>query len=339
MWTLGEIAQHVNGEVVGDTSWQVDSVATLKKATQQQVTFLANSRYTKYLSSTKAGVVLVSRQLDVAVVGNAIIVDDPYIAYAMVATLLNPEPETDAKIESTAVISSEATISPNARIAHHVVISDDVFIGHNASIGAGTVIEQGVRIGNNARISPNVTICSDVTIGDNVIIHPGVVIGADGFGIANDKGKWIKVPQLGSVKIGDDVEIGANTTIDCGALENTIIGNGVKLDNQIQIAHNDVIGDNTVIAGCTGIAGSTEIGRNCIIGGGVGINGHLKITDGVIITGMSMVTKSITKPGSYSSGIPAEASNQWHKNVIRYRQIEKLIERVKKLESHIIPKS
>lgn len=339
MWTLKQIAKHIGGEVRGNSAWHVDSVATLKAATQEQISFLANSKYTKYLASTEAGAVIISRQQSESVSGNAIIVDDPYIAYALVAALLNPEPELDHTIATTAVISPSAKIADNASIAHHVVVNDNVFLGHNVSIGSGTVIEQGVSIGKNAKISANVTICSNVKIGDNVIIHPGVVIGADGFGIANDKGVWIKVPQLGSVEIGNSVEIGANTTIDCGALGNTTIGNGVKLDNQIQIAHNVVIGDNTVIAGCTGIAGSTEIGKNCIIGGGVGISGHLEITDGVMITGMSMVTRSIKQPGSYSSGIPTEATSHWHKNIARYRQLGKLNERVKKLESHHTPKS
>ena len=337
MWTLEQIAQHVNGEVLGDDTWQVDSVSTLKTATKHQISFLSNSKYTKYLSSTKAGAVLASKQTATSVTGNAIVVDDPYIAYAVIAALLNPEPEIKPIIASTAVISAKAEIAASANVGHHVVISDNVSIGDGANIGAGTVILQGVSIGKNARISPNVTICAHVKIGDNIIIHPGVVIGSDGFGIANNKGKWIKVPQLGSVEIGNDVEIGANTTIDCGALENTIIGNGVKLDNQIQIAHNDIIGDNTVIAGCVGIAGSTEIGQNCIIGGGVGISGHLNITDGVMITGMTMVTKSIRDPGSYSSGMPAETTKQWHRNVVRYRQLDKLSERVKKLERQYQP--
>jgi UDP-3-O-[3-hydroxymyristoyl] glucosamine N-acyltransferase len=332
MWTLEQIAQHVNGEVLGDDTWQVESVGTLKTATKHQISFLSNSKYAKYLSSTNAGAVLASKQTAALVSGNAIVVDDPYIAYAVIAGLLNPEPKIKPIIAATAVISAKANIGASANIGHHVVISDNVAIGNGADIGAGTVILQGVSIGENARISPNVTVCAHVKIGDNIIIHPGVVIGADGFGIANNKGKWIKVPQLGSVEIGDDVEIGANTTIDCGALENTIIGNGVKLDNQIQIAHNAIIGDNTVIAGCVGVAGSTEIGQNCIIAGGVGISGHLNITDGVMITGMTMVTKSIRDPGSYSSGMPAETTKQWHKNVVRYRQLDKLSERVKKLE-------
>jgi UDP-3-O-[3-hydroxymyristoyl] glucosamine N-acyltransferase len=249
-----------------------------------------------------------------------------------VASLLNPDPERQAIIASTAVSSDEAQISDDACIDDNVVIGAHVSLGKGAFVGAGTVIQEGVIIGENARINPNVTICHNVKIGDNVIIHPGVVIGADGFGIANDKGKWLKIPQLGTVEVGHDVEIGANTTIDRGALENTIIGNGVKIDNQVQIGHNDIIGDNTAIAGCVGIAGSTEIGQNCIIGGGVGISGHIKIADGVMMTGMTMVTKSISEPGSYSSGIPAEPTSQWHKNVVRYRQLGKLNERLKKLE-------
>jgi UDP-3-O-[3-hydroxymyristoyl] glucosamine N-acyltransferase len=170
-------------------------------------------------------------------------------------------------------------------------------------------------------------------IGKRCKVHPGVVIGADGFGIANDNGQWIKIPQVGHVIIGDDVEIGANTTIDRGAIEDTVIGNGVKLDNQIQVGHNTIIGDNTVIAGCVGIAGSTTIGKNCAIGGGAGLGGHLEIVDGVQLTGMTMVTKSILSPGVYSSGIPAEPTQQWHKNVVRYRQLEQLNERVKKIEN------
>ena len=332
MWTLEEIAEHVSGQVIGDSSWQIDNVATLKAANVRQISFLANSKYTKYLASTNAGAVLVTQKMADSVAGNAIIVDDSYIAYAMVAALLNPELERQAKTALTAVISPTAQIPSDACIDDNVVIGEYVSLGENAVIGAGTVIQRGAIIGSNARINPNVTICQNVKIGDNVIIHPGVVIGADGFGIANDHGKWLKIPQLGTVEIGHDVEIGANTTIDRGALENTVVGNGVKIDNQVQIGHNDIIGDNTAIAGCVGIAGSTEIGQNCIIGGGVGISGHIKIADGVMMTGMTMVTKSISEPGSYSSGIPAETTSQWHKNVVRYRQLGKLNERLKKLE-------
>jgi UDP-3-O-[3-hydroxymyristoyl] glucosamine N-acyltransferase len=332
MWNLTEIAQHVDGVIIGDGSGKINSVATLQAANKQQISFLANTKYKKYLSTTGAGAVLVNKEMAEHVPHSAIVVDDPYIAYAKVATLLNPPRQETMGISPTASVAPGVNIPRTASIGPQVVIEAGVIVGDGVIIGAGSVLQSGVIIGKNTRLAPNVTLCHDVDIGDNVIIHPGVVIGADGFGIANDNGKWIKIPQIGGVIIGNEVEIGANTTIDRGALEDTVVGQGVKLDNQIQIAHNVIIGDNTVIAGCTGVAGSTTIGENCIIGGGVGISGHLKITDGVIITGMSMVTKSLTQSGVYSSGIPAEPTDKWHKNVARYRQMDKLIERVKKLE-------
>jgi UDP-3-O-[3-hydroxymyristoyl] glucosamine N-acyltransferase len=191
----------------------------------------------------------------------------------------------------------------------------------------------GVSVGENSRLVANVTLGENVSLGIAVIVHPGAVIGSDGFGIAHDGEQWIKVPQVGSVEIGDYVEVGANTTIDRGAIDNTVIKRGVKLDNQIQIAHNCIIGEYTVIAGCVGIAGSTQIGSHCAIGGGAAIGGHLEIANGVQLTGMTMVTKSITASGVYSSGIPAEPNRQWHRNIVRYRQMDRLVERVKTLEN------
>jgi len=332
MWTVAELAKHVEGVVVGDASCKISSVSTLQAANNQQISFLANAKYKKYLSNTEAGAVLINDAMVDLVPNNAIVVADPYIAYAKIATLLNPVKQEAIGVASTASVGSGSIIPDTASIGHQVVIQKNVLLGDGVVIGAGCVIEDGVSVGRNTRIAPNVTLCHDIEIGENGILHPGVVIGADGFGLANDKGKWLKIPQIGSVKIGDDVEIGANTTIDRGALEDTVIGNGVKLDNQIQVGHNVIIGDNTVIAGCTGIAGSTTIGKHCIIGGGVGISGHIEIVDGVTITGMTMVTKSLTQAGVYSSGIPAEPTVQWHKNVVRYRQIDKLAARVKALE-------
>ncbi len=332
MWTLAELAQHVEGIVVGDASCEIKGVSTLQVANKQQISFLANTKYKKYLLNTDAGAVLVSQDMADLVTTNAIVVSDPYIAYAKVVTLLNPKKQAIVGIAATASVGHGSVIPDSVSIGHQVVIQQNVTLGEGVIIGAGSVIEEGVSVGNNTRLAPNVTLCHDIEIGENVVLHPGVVIGADGFGLANDQGKWLKIPQIGSVKIGNDVEIGANTTIDRGALEDTVIGNGVKLDNQIQVGHNVVIGDNTVIAGCTGIAGSTIIGEHCIIGGGVGISGHIEIVDGVTITGMTMVTRSLTKPGVYSSGIPAEPTAQWHKNVVRYRQMDKLAIRVKKLE-------
>ncbi len=335
-WTLADIAKHIDGVVQGDPSFAVESFATLEHALNHQISFLANLKYKKYLVSTQAGVVIVSPDMASLVPNHAIVVDDPYVAYAKAARLLNPLRSNESGIHLSAAISEQSVIHQTASIGAQVVIEANVEIAEHVVIGPGCVIKRGSKIGPESTLTANITICDDVEIGARCIIHPGVVIGADGFGIANDKGKWIKVPQIGGVKINDDVEIGANTTIDRGAITNTVIGRGVKLDNQIQIGHNVVIGEDTVIAGCVGIAGSTVIGKNCAIGGGVGIGGHISIADGVHLTGMTMVTKSITSAGVYSSGIPAEPTQQWHKNVIRYRQMDKLFAKVKVLEQKLI---
>lgn len=334
-WTLAEIASKVGAELIGDADKVITGVGTLQNATTDDISFLANSKYRHYLKDTAAGCVIVS-PADVAEVNtNALVVADTYVAYAKTASLLYPEQQDEVGIHPTAVIGSNTLIADTSSIAAHVVIGANVVIGEHVSIGPGCIVENGVVIGANSRLVANVTICRKVRIGERVKIHPGVVIGADGFGIANDKGRWLKIPQVGSVIIGDDVEIGANTTIDRGAIDDTIISDGVKLDNQIQIGHNCVVGEHTVIAGCVGIAGSTRIGANCAIGGGTGIAGHIEIVDGVQLTGMSMVTKSITVAGSYSSGIPAEPTREWHRNVIRYRQLDKLHDKVRQLESQL----
>jgi UDP-3-O-[3-hydroxymyristoyl] glucosamine N-acyltransferase len=333
VWTLNEIAAQVEGKVHGDGSYQIKKIATLVKAEKSDISFLANTKYKKFLENSRAGAVLVDLDSVSLVTTNAIVVKDPYVAYAKVANLLFPSNKVVSGVHPTAWISPDSYCHNSVSIGAHVFIDVGVEIAENVEIGPGCVIQQGVKIASGTRLTANITLCAQVSIGKNVIIHPGVVIGADGFGIANDKGKWIKVPQLGSVEIGDDVEIGANTTIDRGALDNTIIATGVKLDNQIQIAHNVSIGEHTVIAGSAGVAGSTHIGKHCAIGGGTCINGHLTIADGVQITGMSMVTKSIKESGSYSSGIPAEPTQQWHKNVVRYRTMKKLEDRVKQLEA------
>jgi UDP-3-O-[3-hydroxymyristoyl] glucosamine N-acyltransferase len=266
---------------------------------------------------------------------NALIVADPYVSYAKIALLLNPAPSFDSQIDPTAVIAASASIADAVYIGAHCVIGENVIIDSGSVIGPGCVIEQACCIGRNSRLVANVTLCTGVSIGERCLIHPGVVIGSDGFGVANDHGRWIKVPQLGKVRIGNDVEIGANTTIDRGALDDTVIEDGVKLDNLIQVAHNVKIGAHTVIAGCVGIAGSAEIGKHCAIGGGVGVLGHLQIADGVQVTAMSMVTKSIKAPGVYSSGVPLQTNRDWHKNAVRFKQLDELAARVKELEQII----
>jgi UDP-3-O-[3-hydroxymyristoyl] glucosamine N-acyltransferase len=332
-YSIADIATAIDGRVHGNGEHQITGVATLQSASPTEISFLSNSKYKKYLASSQAGCVLLTTDNVDQAPNSAIEVKDPYVAYAKVASLLNPAKTPEASIHTSAIIDETASIADNVFIGANVVIEANVSIASNSIIEAGCVIGEGVVIGEQCYLKANVTLCHHVTIGNRVKMHPGVVIGADGFGIANDNGIWIKIPQLGSVQIGDDVEIGANTTIDRGALDDTMIGNGVKLDNQIQIGHNDIIGDNTVIAGCVGISGSTTIGANCAIGGGTGIAGHISIADGVQLTGMSMVTKSISQSGTYSSGIPVEPTRQWHKNVVHYRKMSDLHERVKRLES------
>lgn len=334
-WTLAEIASKIGAELIGDADKVVTGVGTLQNATTDDISFLANSKYRHYLKDTTAGCVIVSPADAAEVSTNALVIADTYVAYAKTAALLYPEEHNEAAIHPTAVIGPNTLIADSSNIAAHVVIGADVVIGENVNIGPGCIVENGVVIGADSRLVANVTLCRKVRIGQRVKIHPGVVIGADGFGIANDKGRWLKIPQVGSVVIGNDVEIGANTTIDRGAIDDTIISDGVKLDNQIQIGHNCTVGEHTVIAGCVGIAGSTRIGANCAIGGGTGIAGHIEIVDGVQLTGMSMVTKSITVAGTYSSGIPIEPTREWHRNVIRYRQLDKLHDKVRQLESQL----
>ncbi len=319
----------------GDAAYQVEAVGTLHAATATEVSFLTNLKYKKYLAETKAGAVIVDADAAPFVQGNAIIVPNPHVAYAKIASLLHPSVKPPLEIHPTAYVSPNSDCADNVSIGPQAVIEANVTLAEGVIIGAGCVVQQGSQIGRDSQLMANVTLYHDTVIGERVLIHSGAVIGADGFGFADDEGEWVKVPQLGSVQIGDDAEIGANTCVDRGAIEDTIIEHGVKLDNQIQIAHNVVIGAHTVMAGTSGVAGSTEVGKHCVIGGGVAISGHLKVADGVIFTGMTMVTKSIKDAGIYSSGIPVEPTKEWHRNTVRYRQSDKLFDRVRRLENKI----
>lgn len=335
VWTLEKIASEIDAKLVGEAEKVITSVGTLQNATDTDISFLANPKYRQYLKSTSAGCVIVS-PADLAEVNtNALVIEDTYVAYAKVASLLYPQEQPANGVHPSAVIGDNCSIADSARIAGQVFIGSNVQIGENVIIGPGCIIDNDVVIKANCMLVANVTLCRKVIIGERVRIHPGVVIGADGFGIANNNGQWLKIPQVGKVIIGNDVEIGANTTIDRGAIDDTIISDGVKLDNQIQIGHNVFIGEHTVIAGCVGISGSTRIGSHCAIGGGTGIAGHIEIADGVQLTGMSMVTKSIMTAGSYSSGIPVEPTREWHRNVVRYRQLDKLNDKIKQLEAKL----
>lgn len=262
-------------------------------------------------------------------------VANPYAAFARVATLLGPRRLRRSGIHPSVVTGDNCRIDETAWIGPHCVLEDGVVIGAGTQLAAGCFVGGGSRIGSGGVIHPNVVICPGVAIGDRVMLHPGVVIGSDGFGFAGDEGEWLKVPQLGDVRIGNDVEIGANTTIDRGTLDSTVIEDGVKLDNQIQVAHNVHIGAHTVIAGCTGISGSVRIGRHCMIGGGAGLVGHIEIADDVTVTGMTLVTQSIGRPGVYSSGLPAQESTAWYRNTVRLRQLDSLARRLQALEEKL----
>lgn len=324
----------------GDPDCLITGVNTIQQSQSGHITFLTNSLYRKYLSTTNASAIILSEADAADCKANAIICRNPYYIYAKIAGYFNKSSTHVPGIHPTAVIGENVQIDPTAMIGAHVVIGNHVRIDANTVIGPGCVLEDYVEVGEAARLDANITIYHHVKIGKRTCISSGVVIGSNGFGFANQKGVWHPVPQLGSVVIGDDVDIGANTTIDRGAVDNTIIENGVKLDNQIQIGHNVVIGEHTIIAGCVGIAGSTVIGKYCMIGGRSTFNGHITIADKVMVTGMTAVTKSITEAGLYSSGIVGAVPNkEFRKNNARFHRLENLMERVKTLESIIKEKN
>ncbi|HIQ15342.1 MAG TPA: UDP-3-O-(3-hydroxymyristoyl)glucosamine N-acyltransferase [Leucothrix sp.] len=336
MKSLKELADLTGSEVKGDTQLQVSDVATLKDAKQDQISFVSNPKYRKQLDTTKASAVILSPKMASAYSGHALINNDPYLTFAKVVNAFHKQGISKANIHPSAVIATDSIIGKNVNIAANVVIDSAVNIGNNAVIGAGSVIGKDSVLGSGAFIHPNVTIYSDTQIGTNAIVHSGAVIGSDGFGFAPQKDKsWYKILQIGNVVIGDDVEIGANTTVDRAALGSTTIGNGVKLDNQVQIAHNVKIGDFTIIAGAVGIAGSTIVGERCQIGGAVAISGHLNIADDVIITGRGMVISSIKEPGVYSSGIVIDENRKWRRNAARFRHLDDMAKQIKELKNAI----
>jgi len=333
-YTLAQLAETLGAELRGDGQKTIFGLATLQDATIDQLSFLANAHYRKQLEHTQAGAMLLSSGDAADYSGNCLVVADPYLAYAKLSHYFDRTPKQpvgihpSAVIAESALIDSTACIGPGVVIEEHAVVAADVVIGAQCFIGARSSIAEG------GRLLPRVTLYHDVTVGARVVIQSGAVIGGEGFGFANHQGVWHKIAQIGGVTIGDDVEIGANTTIDRGALSDTLIGNGVKLDNQIQIAHNVQIGDHTAIAACVGISGSAKIGRNCMLAGGVGLVGHIEICDGVFITGMTMVTHSISEPGAYSSGTAMQPAADWKKNAVRFRQLDGLAKRVRTLEKH-----
>ena len=330
---LRDLQKKLGGEAIGEVNMPLAGVGTIASADVTQITFLANPRYRRELSATKAGAVIVGvGDRDVSPLPR-IVAANPYAYFARVAQLFNPPPAFKGGIHPSAIIHSDARISNSAVIAEFVSIGRGADIGEGVSIGAGCVIGEGAVIGAHTRLAARVTLYAGCTIGARGVVHSGVVIGADGFGFAPDfsagNGSWVKIPQTGRVVIGDDCEIGANTTIDRGAIDDTLIGNDVKLDNQIQIGHNCTIGDHTIISGCVGIAGSANIGSRVMIGGAAGILGHLDICDGAIISAMTLVTKSITQPGTYTSSMPLMKHQDWLRNAVHLRRLDVMADAIK----------
>ena len=330
--TLESLARTLGAELHGDGSIAVAGVATLEGAGPGHVSFLSNRRYRRQLEATRAGAVILGPEDLAACPVPALVMRNPYLGYARTAALLNPVRPLEPGIDASASVAADARVDAGAQVCPLAVIEAGARVAAGAFIGPGCVLGRDTAVGEDSRLVARVTLCAGVELGRRVIIHPGAVIGADGFGIANDDGVWVKIPQLGGVRIGDDVEVGANTTIDRGALEDTVIERGVKIDNQVQVGHNVRIGENTAVAGCVAIAGSARIGRRCTIGGAASIAGHLDIADDVHLTATSAVANSIPEAGIYSSGMPVQENRLWRRNVIRMRQLDELWRRVRQLE-------
>jgi UDP-3-O-[3-hydroxymyristoyl] glucosamine N-acyltransferase len=329
--TLGELAVRFGCELRGDPDTPIERVGTLESGVGA-IGFVASRAYLPALRATTNSAVILDAKLAAQSPVAALVSTNPHATYARIASLLHPEPAVPAGIAASARVASDARVDESASIGDFCVVAAGAVIGPGAIVGPFCVIGRGVTIGQGTRLHARVTLGDGVTLGPRCIVHPGAVIGSDGFGNAREAQGWVKVPQLGSVRVGADVEIGANTTIDRGALDDTVIEDGVKLDNQIQVAHNVVIGAHSAIAACTGIAGSTRIGQRCMIGGGTGITGQITIADDVVITGFGMVTRSITAPGFYSSVFPVEEVRTWRRLVARFKRLDTMAARLGALE-------
>ncbi|RWU12297.1 UDP-3-O-(3-hydroxymyristoyl)glucosamine N-acyltransferase [Pseudidiomarina gelatinasegens] len=333
--TLQQLADAIGADVQGDPALPIQGVATLASAKPGHIAFLANEKYRSQLDSSQASAVIVAPDVDVPDGMAALRMKNPYAGFAKVAQLLDTTPKPADGIHPSAQVHATAKIGQNVSIGANAVIAEQVELADNVTVGVGCYIGPNTRIGVGTQLWQHVVIYHNCVIGENCLVHAGTVIGADGFGWANEGGKWIKIPQLGRVVIGNRVDIGASTTIDRGALDDTIISDGVIIDNQCQIAHNVFIDEDTAIAGCTVLAGSCRIGKRCLIGGATAINGHISVCDDVQISGFSMVIKEITEPGAYASGIPAAPQREWRRNGARYRQLDDLFQRVKKIEKQL----
>jgi UDP-3-O-[3-hydroxymyristoyl] glucosamine N-acyltransferase len=330
--TLGQLAAEFGCELDGDPAVVVNRVGTLASAAPDAISFLANPLYRAQLERTRAAAVVVAPRDAQACPVASLVHPEPYLTYARIATVLHPPAPVAPGVHASAVVAASARVAASAQVDAQAVIGSDCTISEDAIVGAGTVLGANVTIGQGTRIAPRVTVLDGVRIGARCIVHSGAVIGADGFGFAPNQGAWQKIPQVGGVVIGDDVEIGANTTIDRGAIEDTVIEDGVKLDNLVQIAHNARIGAHTIMAAMSGVAGSTKVGKRCMIGGGAVMINSLTICDDVTFTFRSIVTRSVDEPGTYSGHLPAEEAGLWRKNAARFRKLDALADRLIKAE-------
>jgi UDP-3-O-[3-hydroxymyristoyl] glucosamine N-acyltransferase len=333
--TLAELVDRLGGELLGDGTRSIRQIAPLDRATADEIGFVAQTKYLAQLANTGAGAVILPPDARDACELPRILTPNPYLYFARVSALLNPPPRPPAGIHAAATVAPDAQVEADASIGPGAVVGAGARIGARSVIGPNCVVGDAATIGADCLLHANVTVYRGCTIGDRAILHSGCVVGSDGFGFAPDEGRWEKIPQIGRVVIGNDVEIGACTTIDRGALEDTVIEDGVKLDNLIQVAHNVTIGAHSAIAACTGIAGSTKIGRHCTIGGAAMIFGHIEIADGTRISTNTLITKSLPKAGTYTSALPFSEHEVWQKNAVHMRNLDKLVKRVKELEKKL----
>ena len=333
--TLGEIAEVIDADLNGDPGCMISGFGTLSNAGSGELSFLANRRYCRFLKDTRAAAVILGAEDRAQCPVPTLVAADPYLAYVKAVRFLNPDPTFQPGIAPGAVVADGVKIPDSAFVGSNAVVGEGCRVGERVYIGPGSVIGRDCSIGEDSRLLAAVTLCERVCIGSRVLLHPGSIIGADGFGLANDGGRWLKIPQTGTVRVGDDVEIGANSTVDRGALDDTRIDEGVKIDNLVQIGHNVVIGAHTAIAGGTVIAGSVTIGKRCMIGGASALSGHIEIADDVVITGMSGVPNSIKSAGVYSGGIPLTDNRTWRRNATRFKHLDELARRITALEREI----
>ncbi len=331
-YTLGEIAELLNLELVGDDQCEIQGLGTLLHASPGQLSFLSNPTYINQLSSTRASAVIVEDRFADACPQSALVSANPYVSFAQASALFADTPEPVTGIHASACVHASARLDDSVSVGPHAVIEADVLVGANSVIGANSYLGRGATLGANCQLYNNVTLYHGVIVGNDAIIHTAAVIGADGFGFAFDGKKSVKIHQLGTVIVGDDVEIGAGTTIDRGAIDDTIIEQGVKIDNQVQIGHNCHIGEHSVICGCTAIAGSVKLGKYCVMGGASGAVGHITIADKVQVSAMSLVSQSIKEAGTYSSGTGHMKTKDWKRNIVRFAQLDSIAKRLKELE-------